>query len=96
MEGQGADKKGDRVFYEIKRNFTNMTYDVKVIPRASKNKVVEENFGKLKVYLTAVPEKGKANDLLLKVLAEYFQVKKSQVELVVGKTSQNKVVRIDD
>ncbi len=72
-----------------------MTYEVKVITRASKNEVVEENFGKLKVYLTAVPEKGKANKLLLKILAKHFNVKPSQVSLVLGKTSHNKLVNIE-
>lgn len=73
-----------------------MTYEVKVITRASKNEVIEESYGKLKVYLTAVPEKGKANKLLLKILSEHFRIKPSKVFLVMGKTSHNKLVNIEE
>ncbi len=44
--------------------------------------------------LAAVPEKGKANDELMALLADYFQVPKQSVELISGETSQRKRVRI--
>lgn len=72
-----------------------MIYEVKVITRANQNKVIEEGYKQLKIYLVAVPEKGKANKLLLKVLAEHFKVKNSEVKLLVGKTSHKKLIEID-
>lgn len=44
----------------------------------------------LKVMVTQVPEKGKANKVLCEVLAEGLGVRKSQVELVSGETSTRK------
>jgi uncharacterized protein len=67
--------------------------NIRVIPRAKKN-VVKLEHGRLKVYLTAPPQDGKANKLLVEVLAEHFQVKKQQVLIIRGERSQDKIVRI--
>jgi uncharacterized protein len=68
---------------------------VKVIPRASKSELMGLLAdGTLKVKLAAIPEKGKANEELRRLLAGYFQVSKSSVELLSGETSQQKRVRI--
>jgi hypothetical protein len=72
-----------------------MVLDVKVIPRSSKSEVTEVMAdGTLKVKLCAVPEKGYANEELIAVLADYFSVAKSSVELLSGETSRRKRVRI--
>ena len=67
---------------------------VKVIPRASKNEVVKISDGEYKVKLTAPPVDGKANGMLLKILAEYFNVSKSSLQIVGGKTARVKMVDI--
>jgi uncharacterized protein (TIGR00251 family) len=72
-----------------------LVLEVKVIPRSSKSEIVEFlSDGAIKVKLAAVPEKGKANDELVALLADYFQVAKQSVELIAGDTSQRKRVRI--
>ena len=63
-------------------------------PNASKNKIEKISEVVYKVWLTAPAQEGKANALLIKVLAEYFGVAKSQVELKTGKTAKTKVVII--
>lgn len=75
-----------------------MTYmprrlNIKVIPNAKQNKLVEEP-GRLKVYLTAPPVNGKANKALIAFLAEHFNVKKSAVKIVRGESGREKVVAI--
>jgi uncharacterized protein len=40
------------------------------------------------------PIQGKANDAVMKLLAEYFKVSKSSVKLVLGSTSKRKVFEI--
>ncbi|MDD5131182.1 MAG: DUF167 domain-containing protein [bacterium] len=72
---------------------TTVTINIRVIPRAKKNLVKTEP-GRLKVYLTAPPQDGKANKLLIEVLAEHFQVKKKQVHIIRGEKSQDKLVAI--
>ncbi len=69
------------------------TLEIKVVPKAKKQKIVEEN-GKLKVYLKSPPEDGKANKELIEVLSKYLKVKKNKIEIIKGQFSRNKVVKI--
>ena len=63
---------------------------VRAYPGAKKNEIRGEQAGALKVCITAVPEKGKANKALTEFLATHFGVRKSQVELISGETSTQK------
>lgn len=67
---------------------------VTVLPRSSRNEVVAENCNYIKIKLTAAPVKGEANKELIKFLAKKFGVAKSQVEILKGLTSKDKLVRI--
>jgi len=70
-----------------------MILDVKVVPNARKNEIKqEENWWK--VYLTAPPEKGKANKLLIELLCLKFKVKRSHIKIVRGEKSRHKIVQI--
>ena len=71
-----------------------MLLNVKVIPRASKNEVKEESTGQYKIYLTAVPADGKANDALIEILARHFYIAKQQIKIVRGLKSRHKMVQI--
>ena len=66
---------------------------VRVIPNAKKNEVKKFGDG-FKVYLTAPPVEGKANKMLLKILAEEFDIKKSQLSIARGANSRDKVIRV--
>ncbi|MGI5832861.1 MAG: DUF167 domain-containing protein [Thermoguttaceae bacterium] len=63
---------------------------VQARPGAKKNEVRGEQNGALKVFVTQVPEKGKANKMIVEVLAKSLKLKKSQIELVCGDTSPQK------
>jgi uncharacterized protein (TIGR00251 family) len=67
---------------------------VRAVPRASKSEIVGCHVGRLKVRLAAPPVDGAANAELVKVLAKFFKVSKSSVEIVSGETSKNKQVKI--
>ncbi len=71
-----------------------MIVQVKVIPGAKKNMVKPEE-QQLKVYLTAPPLEGKANALLVEILAEHFSVSKRQVHITKGLKSRHKTIIID-
>ncbi len=65
---------------------------VKVIPRASKNEVLKISDGEYKVKVTAPPVGGKANDMLLKILAKHFNVAKSSLQIIGGKSTRKKII----
>lgn len=67
---------------------------VKVSPMSSKNEVVKVSDGEYKVKLTAPPVDNQANIMLIKVLAEYFNVPKSSLKIVGGKTARIKIIDI--
>ncbi len=67
---------------------------VKVITNAKKNEVIEQE-EKFKIYLTTAPVAGKANKALIRLLAEYFKVKKSYVQIIKGEKSKEKIVEIN-
>jgi hypothetical protein len=70
-----------------------MKLNIKVIPNAKQNKLVEEP-GRVKVYLTAPAVEGKANEALIEFLAEHFRIKKNKISIIKGLTSREKVVEI--
>lgn len=71
-----------------------VTFEVRVAPRASRNRVVGVQDGALKVALTAPPVDGAANDGLRKLLAKALGVSKSQVEIVRGDRARVKLLRV--
>lgn len=73
-----------------------MIISVKVITNAKQNKIVEVNDKELKIYLTCIAEKGKANQYLIKLLSKYFDISKSQIEIIFGEKSHNKIIEIKD
>lgn len=72
-----------------------MTLRVKVTPRSSRSEIVGQlSDGTLKVKIAAVPERGKANEELCRVLAEHFGVARTAVAVISGHTSALKLVRV--
>ncbi|MFA7654440.1 MAG: DUF167 domain-containing protein [Candidatus Magasanikbacteria bacterium] len=68
---------------------------IKVIPRSSKNELKQLADGSYKAKLTAPPVDGKANEALIEILAEYFNIPKSKIKIARGLTSKNKTVKIN-
>ncbi|MFA5047966.1 MAG: DUF167 domain-containing protein [Patescibacteria group bacterium] len=67
---------------------------VEVKPNSSKINVEKITDLVYKVRLTAPPVEGKANNQLIKVLADYFNISKSEITIKTGKTSKTKLVII--
>lgn len=67
--------------------------NVKVIPNAKKDKIVQQG-EILKVYLTASPVDDKANKALVKVLSDYFKVKKKHIRIKKGEKIRQKLIEI--
>ena len=67
---------------------------VRVTPKATRSRVVVEEGGAIRVYVTEVPEDGKANAAVIKLLAKALRLPKSRLELIRGATSRDKLFRI--
>ena len=71
-------------------------FKVQVAPRSSRNEVVGEHNGALRVRIAAPPVAGAANEELIKVLAKTFSVSRRAVRIVSGQTGKLKQVGIAD
>ncbi len=67
---------------------------VKIHPKTSQNKVVKTSENEYEAWVTSPPIDNKANEMLRKILAEYFDVSKSRVNIVGGKTAKTKIIDI--
>lgn len=71
---------------------------LRVTPKASANRIKAERQPDgswlLKVYVTAVPEDGKANAAVIKLLAKELKCAPSSLTITRGLTDRNKTVRI--
>ena len=65
-----------------------------VQPKASRDELVGRHAGKLKIRVTAPPTDGKANNHLIRFLADTFGVPKNQVNVGAGTASRHKRLRI--
>ena len=63
-------------------------------PGAKKDEIGKPHGSQLKVSVTASPEAGRATDHMVRFLAPQFGVKASAIEVVFGRTSVNKQLRI--
>lgn len=74
---------------------------VKLTPKASADRIGDtrpdaEGHDVLQVYVTAVPENGKANEAMIRLIAKHFAIAPSHVVLLRGHTSRHKVIEIPD
>lgn len=70
---------------------------LRVTPKASRNAIVPGDApdAPVRVYVTTVPEGGKANASVLKLLSKALGVPKSRLRVVQGETGRDKLVEID-
>ncbi|SPN73617.1 hypothetical protein,hypothetical protein,conserved hypothetical protein,Uncharacterised ACR, YggU family COG1872 [Chlamydia serpentis] len=63
---------------------------VKVTPKARENKIMGFDGEILKVRVTEAPEKGRANDAVISLLAKTLSLPRRDVTLISGESSRNK------
>lgn len=68
---------------------------IKVVPGASRSQIDGLYGDFLKIRIAAPPERGKANDALVSMLAGLFELSPGQIAVVGGATSPRKTVRIN-
>ncbi len=67
---------------------------VRVIPRARRDEIAERRGDAVLVRLQAPPVEGAANKALVKVLSRHLGVHGSDIEIVSGEKSRDKVVLV--
>lgn len=69
---------------------------VKVQPKASRNAVLGEQGGRIRIALTAPPVEGAANEALVKFLASLLEVRRQQIVFKSGEHGRDKCLLIQD
>jgi uncharacterized protein len=76
-----------------------ISFNIRVTPKAAQNRIgeimLDENqIPILKVYVTKIPDHGKANDAVKALLAKAWKLSKSQIIIKKGLTDRNKLIHI--
>ncbi len=72
-----------------------MIITVHIKPSARKNEIVWLDETTAKISVTAAPEKGRANEAMIEILASSLKIAKSRLQIVRGATTRLKQVCID-
>jgi uncharacterized protein (TIGR00251 family) len=67
---------------------------VKAKPNAKKEEIKKISNTEFVVAVKEPPQGGKANEAIVRALADYFGVAKSRVKIKTGQTNRNKIVEI--
>lgn len=71
------------------------TLEIHLQPGAKSNEIIGFRDDVLWVKVTALPDKGKANSALIELLAKLLSVPKSDLALIRGFTSRQKVIAVN-
>lgn len=72
-----------------------MRISVSVKPKSKIEKVEPAGPWHFKVFVKAIPEKGKANEAVVGALSDFFKIPKSKILLKRGSSSREKVFEIN-
>ncbi|MEK7641318.1 MAG: DUF167 domain-containing protein [Patescibacteria group bacterium] len=72
-----------------------MKISVHAKPGAREEKVEKISDTEFNVSVKEPPIEGRANQAIIKALAEYFHVSSSRVNIVLGRTLRNKIIEIN-
>lgn len=81
---------------ELRQTENDVLLPVHAQPGSRRNEIVGEHDGRLKIAVTQVAEKGKANKAILKLLAKELGLSKPRLEITIGETASRKTVRISN
>lgn len=72
-----------------------MIISVTVATRAKQERIRQQPDGSYKIWVRAVPEHGRANERVIRLLAEHFNIPPSRVTITRGAGASRKIIRID-
>ena len=78
----------------IKETETGVTIEIKLHPRAGRDRLVGVINNRLKIDVSAAPIKNKANQSMIKLLSKTLKVPQKAIVIKRGTTSRNKLIEI--
>ena len=78
------------------RCWLGMNIEIRVQPNASKDEILGWVESVLRIRIKALPENGRANEALVSLLASVSGIPKSQIRIIKGFNSRNKVISIQE
>lgn len=73
-----------------------MKITVKVKPNARENSIKQVENGNYEVRVSVPPEKGKANEKVIELLAKELKIAKSRISLIRGESSREKLFIVEE
>ncbi len=80
-------------FFEVVNNCTILK--VRATTKASKNAITGIHNGMLCISVTSVPENGKANEAIIKILSKELKCAKTKISVTSGDKNRNKILKIE-
>lgn len=77
----------------ISESENNVVLQLQVKPNSKKQEIVVDSLDKkITIFVKAQPDKGKANKELLKFLAKILEKTTSDISIIAGQTSRDKII----
>ena len=73
-----------------------MKISVKIHPKSKRIEVLRKDTAHYEVWVREAPEKGKANQAVIKALSDHLGVPPSRLIISSGHASRNKIIEIDE
>lgn len=70
------------------------SFEVKVMPSSGRSLISVDVSGTIKCYLKNAPEKGAANNELIKLLAKKLSIIQQYVVIIMGEASRKKIIKV--
>ena len=71
-----------------------ITFWLRVKPRSSRERIIMDSSGELRLEIHAAATEGRANDAMIGFLARALGIAKGSIAIVTGKQARRKLVRI--
>lgn len=69
---------------------------VHVQTHAHEDRMEETGLDEYKIWTTAIPEKGGANEAIIEIIADFFDIAPSTIRIVSGNKSRHKLIEVGD
>ena len=72
-----------------------MKISIKTHPKSRKIEVLRKDAAHYEVWIREAPEKGNANQAVIKALSDHMDLPPSRLTIISGHTSRNKIIEIE-